>query len=66
MSTDSEQTTVVDWLAESADLTDEERAIYEAVELGETGLREYARRKGWSSSGTASNLLRRAREKVRA
>ncbi|MFB6152207.1 MAG: RNA polymerase sigma factor [Haloarculaceae archaeon] len=44
-------------------LTDAEREVYEAVDEGEYGPREYARRTD-RSPGTVSNLLRRAREKV--
>jgi hypothetical protein len=46
-------------------LTDEERAIYEAVVLGGVGVREYQRWQGWDSPGTASKLLERAHAKVR-
>lgn len=45
-------------------LTDAERDAYEAVELGEKGPREYQRDQGYSSPGTVSNLLARAREKL--
>lgn len=46
------------------DLTPAERAIYEAVERGDMGVREYVSRQGWNSPGTASNLLQRARRKL--
>ena len=46
-----------------SDLTQAEREVYEAVENGEYGAREYARETG-RSPGTISNLLRRAREKL--
>lgn len=45
-------------------LTTAEMGIYLAVEIYDEGVREYQRRRGWSSPGTASNLLRRAREKL--
>lgn len=43
-----------------------ERKIWIAVELQGIGVREYQREQGWSSPGTASNLLSRAREKIDA
>ena len=46
-----------------SDLTQAEREVYEAVERGGRGAREYARETG-RSPGTISNLLRRAREKL--
>ena len=46
-----------------SDLTDGERDVYEAVENGEYGPREYARETE-RSPGTISNLLRRARRKL--
>lgn len=46
------------------DLTPAERAIYLAVDEGDVGVREFQRQRGWSSPGTASNLLDRARRKV--
>jgi hypothetical protein len=45
-------------------LTVTEMGIYLAVEIYGEGVREYQRRRGWSSPGTASNLLRRARRKL--
>jgi hypothetical protein len=49
-----------------AELTPAERDIYESVERGDMGVREYQRQQGWDSPGTASNLLERARRKVEA
>ena len=45
-------------------LSDAEREVYERVKCGKFGPREFQRKKGWSSPGTVSNLLRRAREKL--
>jgi len=45
-------------------LSPTEREVYEAVERGDYGPREYQRERGWSSPGTVSNLLRRARTKL--
>lgn len=45
-------------------LTTAEMGVYLAVEIYGEGVREYQRRRGWSSPGTASNLLRRARRKL--
>lgn len=45
-------------------LTPAERRIYLAVEIGGVGVREYQQRMGWSSPGTAANLIARAREKL--
>lgn len=45
-------------------LTQAERSAWEAIEEGDTGVREYQRLRGYSSPGTVSNLLRRARRKV--
>ena len=44
------------------DLTEAEAEVWIAVEEGDVGPREYARRSG-RSPGTVSNLLRRARDK---
>jgi len=44
-------------------LSDAERDVWEAVEQGDTGAREYARENDLSP-GTVSNLLRRARDKL--
>jgi len=44
-------------------LTEAERDAYQAVESGEYGEREYARKTG-RSPGTVGNLLRRARDKL--
>jgi DNA-directed RNA polymerase specialized sigma24 family protein len=41
-------------------LTDAERAVYEAVEYDETGVREFARETD-RRPGTVGNLLKRAR-----
>lgn len=45
-------------------LSETEREVYEAVVQGDYGAREFRREKGWSSPGTVSNLLRRARQKL--
>jgi DNA-directed RNA polymerase specialized sigma24 family protein len=45
----------------SGELTDAEREVWEAVDCGDYGVREYARETD-RSPGTLSNLLRRARE----
>jgi DNA-binding CsgD family transcriptional regulator len=45
-------------------LTETEREVYVAVERGDYGAREFQRERGWSSPGTVSNILRRARAKV--
>jgi DNA-binding CsgD family transcriptional regulator len=51
----------------TADLSDAEREVWDQVENGPYGPREYlAKRDGWNSPGTVSNLLRRAREKMEA
>jgi DNA-binding CsgD family transcriptional regulator len=44
-------------------LTPAERECFEAIERGEYGVREYARRTG-RAPGTVGNLLARARSKV--
>jgi DNA-directed RNA polymerase specialized sigma24 family protein len=44
-------------------LTEAERDAYEAVERGEHGVREYARKTD-RRPGTVGNLLQRAREKI--
>ncbi|WP_254272189.1 sigma-70 region 4 domain-containing protein [Haloarcula marina] len=44
-------------------LTEAEREVYEAVELGGFGVREYGRHTG-RKPGTVGNLLGRARSKV--
>lgn len=46
-----------------APLTEAERDAYRAVETGECGQREYARKTG-RSPGTVGNLLVRARRKL--
>jgi len=46
-----------------SDLTDAERDVFEAIEKGEYGPREYADETG-RSPGTVGNLLRRARDKL--
>ena len=45
-------------------LSDAEREAYEAVDLGTTGVREFARQTD-RKPGTVSTLLRRARRKVK-
>lgn len=45
-------------------LSDAERDAWDAVVAGDVGAREYQRRQGWTSPGTVSNLLARARAKV--
>ena len=45
-------------------LTDAEREIVEAVLLGDSGVRKFAEKQGWSSPGTASKLIARACERV--
>jgi len=44
-------------------LTDAEREVFESVDRGEFGVREYARETN-RRPGTVGNLLARAREKV--
>jgi len=46
-----------------SDLTDAEREAYDAVVLGDFGVREYARDTS-RSPGTIGNLLSRARDKL--
>ena len=46
-------------------LTDLQREAYLNCDLGDMGVREYQREKGYSSPGTVSNRLKVAREKVR-
>jgi len=48
---------------DTSQLTDAEREAYVAVERGDCGVREFARRTG-RSPGTVGNLLARAREKL--
>lgn len=43
-----------------AELTDTEREVFVAIERGDTGVREFARRTG-RKPGTVGNLLKRAR-----
>jgi DNA-directed RNA polymerase specialized sigma24 family protein len=61
------QTALTDFEARAAPdlgvLTEAEREAYEAVERGECGVREFARRTD-RRPGTVGNLLARAREKV--
>ncbi|WP_199242191.1 hypothetical protein [Halorubrum sp. SD626R] len=45
-------------------LTDKQRDAYLRCDLGDMGVREYQRKQGYSSPGTVSNRLRKAREKV--
>lgn len=45
-------------------LTDAERNAYVACRIGDTGVREYQRERGYSSKGTVSNLLKRAENKL--
>jgi DNA-binding CsgD family transcriptional regulator len=45
-------------------LTEAERDAYEEIERGDMGVREYQRARGYSSPGTVSNLLARARGKL--
>ena len=45
-------------------LSPTERKAYLAIERGDTGVREFQREHGYSSPGTVSNLLRRARGKL--
>lgn len=58
------QTNLTDFEPDLSELTDAERDAYEAVVLGDAGTREYQRSRGYSSPGTVSNLLARARNKV--
>ena len=51
-------------VSEIQELPTAERRAYVAVELNGTGVREYQRTRGYSSPGTVSNLLRRARQKL--
>ncbi|TKX84543.1 SWIM zinc finger family protein [Halorubrum sp. SS5] len=46
-------------------LTDLQREAFLNCDLGDMGVREYQREKGYSSPGTVSNRLKAAREKVR-
>jgi len=46
-----------------SDLTDAEREVFESTQLGEYGVREFARETG-RVPGTVGNLLARARDKV--
>jgi len=46
-----------------SDLTEGERRAFEAVDLGDYGVREFARETG-RRPGTVGNLLARARDKV--
>ena len=59
----SPQQSLFDYERDLSHLTDAEREVYEAVERGEYGVREYARRTD-RQPGTVGNLLARAREKV--
>ncbi|WP_256402443.1 SWIM zinc finger family protein [Halorubrum salinum] len=45
-------------------LTEKQRDAYLRCDLGDMGVREYQRKQGYSSPGTVSNRLRKAREKV--
>lgn len=45
-------------------LSPTERKAYLAVEEGDSGVREFQREQEWSSPGTVSNVLRRARRKL--
>jgi len=60
----SGQTTLGGFSADLTELTPAERSAYLAVERGDYGPREYQREQGYSSPGTVSNLLARARSKV--
>ncbi|WP_335999372.1 RNA polymerase sigma factor [Halorientalis halophila] len=51
------------WDEDLDTLTDAEREVFQAVELGAYGAREYARHTD-RSPGTVSNLLRRARGRL--
>lgn len=57
------QATLHEFEPDLSQLTEAEREVYEAVDLGRWGPRPYARETD-RSPGTVSNLLRRAREKV--
>jgi DNA-directed RNA polymerase specialized sigma24 family protein len=57
------QSSLFDYEPDLSVLTDAEREVYEAVDMGQYGPRQYARETG-RSPGTVSNLLRRAREKL--
>ena len=62
----SAQQSLFDYERERPDLsplTEAEQEVYQAVEHGEYGVREYARRTD-RQPGTVGNLLARAREKV--
>jgi len=62
----SPQQSLFDYERERPDLsplTEAEREVYESVECGEYGVREYGRRTD-RQPGTIGNLLARAREKV--
>ncbi|WP_121822850.1 sigma-70 family RNA polymerase sigma factor [Halostella salina] len=58
------QTTLGGFSGDLSELTPAERSAYLAVERGDYGPREYQREQGYSSPGTVSNLLARARSKV--
>jgi len=58
------QTTLGTFKDRLSTLSEAEREVYLAVERGGYGAREYQRERGWSSPGTVSNLLRRARAKL--
>ena len=61
------QTTLSDYNPDDGDLsslTPVEREAYVAVERGDRTVREWMREQGYSSPGTVSNLLRRARSKI--
>lgn len=57
------QTTVADW-HELAVLSDAQRDAWVHVERGDLTVREFCRERGYSSPGTVSNHLRRARRKL--
>jgi len=59
----SPQSSLFDYEPDLSALTDTEREVYEAVDMGQYGPREYARETN-RSPGTVGNLLRRAREKI--
>jgi hypothetical protein len=61
------QTALADYTTDAPNLeplTDAERAIYRAVVIDGESVRSYQRDQGWSSPGTAANLLDRARSRL--
>jgi DNA-directed RNA polymerase specialized sigma24 family protein len=57
------QTSLGDYEADLSVLSEAEREAYEAVVLGDTGAREFARDTD-RAPGTVGNLLRRARRRL--